>query len=360
MTRILFVTSNLIVGGVEKVCWEIVSNLDHKEYQCDFLVGIDEDCKQYYEEKLKVLGCNIYKGGYIIGSAGKRKFLGREREILREKRYDVVHSHLDMMNASILRVAKQEKVKTRVSHVHLTFPNYDSWSVISKVKHWIQVEAIKTFGTHLLGCSKQACQEHYGKTNRAEVLFNGFDIERFLQLPSVNKNPYKLITIGRICHQKNPEFIIDVMKYLVQKDSRYELYWIGDGDLREKAQAKILDNNLAENVHMIGQTTEIEQYLQKCGVALFPSVYEGLGIAIVETQLAGCYTFYSNVVPDEADVGFGMKLSLGDGSEAWASVIDSTIKNNELASARIDMGKAKRYDVHSMVCRIKEIYGTGR
>lgn len=63
MKRILFIVNNLIIGGVEKVCWEIVSNLPSDKYKVDFLVAVDEEEEQYYDEKLHAYGCEIYKGG---------------------------------------------------------------------------------------------------------------------------------------------------------------------------------------------------------------------------------------------------------------------------------------------------------
>lgn len=42
MKKILYIVNNLIVGGIEKVCWEIVSHIDLNQYQIDFLVAADQ------------------------------------------------------------------------------------------------------------------------------------------------------------------------------------------------------------------------------------------------------------------------------------------------------------------------------
>ena len=64
MIKVLFICSNLIIGGVEKVCWEIVSNINKSKYHIDFFVAIDSNIEQYYEPLLIEKGCRIYKGGY--------------------------------------------------------------------------------------------------------------------------------------------------------------------------------------------------------------------------------------------------------------------------------------------------------
>ena len=66
MKKILYIVNNLIVGGIEKVCWEIVSHIDLNQYQIDFLVAADQGTEQYYDPKIQELGCRVYKGGGCI------------------------------------------------------------------------------------------------------------------------------------------------------------------------------------------------------------------------------------------------------------------------------------------------------
>lgn len=72
MKRVLFILSNLIIGGVEKVCWEIVSHIDNTKYHIDILVAIDSDVQQYYEQLFIEKGCHIYKGGIFAIQQIKR------------------------------------------------------------------------------------------------------------------------------------------------------------------------------------------------------------------------------------------------------------------------------------------------
>ena len=190
MKRVLFIVSNLIIGGVEKVCWEIVSNIDRAKYHIDFLVAIDSNVQQYYEPLLIEKGCGIYKGGYIRNSADKKKFLKKEEELILLNRYDIVHSHMDFMNIWTLKVAKKQGVKMRISHVHTSFPDKDEWGTMRKIKYFLQCSLMPVYSNVRLGCSKLANESFYPKTS-SEVLKNGFNINSFLSCGRSQKNVTK-------------------------------------------------------------------------------------------------------------------------------------------------------------------------
>lgn len=355
MRKILFVLNNLIVGGVEKVCWEIVSHLDKNKFQCDFLVAISAEQTQYYEPKLKELGCRIYKGGYIYSTRDKQRFLEIERRILRQNKYDVVHSHVDFLNIWTLRVAKKEKVPVRISHVHTTLSHDINIGLQQKIKYHFQQYLLVYFATHRVACSRQAALDYYGNS-RTMLLFNGFDIDKFMKDTGVARNPWAIVTVGRIVDLKNPLFIVDIMKCLVDLNPQYTLCWIGDGNMREQCEAKIQKLGLENSVQMIGAETDIIPYLKKSGIALFPSKHEGLGIAIVEAQLAGCFTYYSDVVPEEADIGYGCALPLTDSPQKWAEKIHQSVERDIKSQFQVDIERASRYDVRQMKACIEKVY----
>lgn len=355
MKKILFIVNNLIIGGVEKVCWEIVTNIDRNRYQCDFLVACNPDEIHYYEEKLKNVGCNIYKSLKIYSAKDKKIFLEIEKNLLKKNNYDIVHSHVDFLNIWTLKVAKSVSVRKCISHVHTICLQNQKSKIREKMKHWIQVKLLSYYSDTRLACSKQAAADYYGKA-AAEIIFNGFDIHHFLDLDITQKEDYNLITVGRIVDQKNPQFVVEIMRELVHLDPSYKLYWIGDGVLKKEIEHKISMYGLQESIVLLGATTEIDSTLQKCRVAIYPSKNEGLGISIVEAQLAHCFTFFSDIVPEEAYLNYGKSLPLGWSAKQWAQEIHSGIRNRVFESYQIDQNKSRLYDVKFMTKKMNRIY----
>lgn len=353
MKKILYIVNNLIVGGIEKVCWEIVTHIDLKQYQIDFLVAADKGIEQYYDVKLQELGCRIYKGGAIHNKNDKKDFLRFEKVLIQENHYDIVHSHMDFMNIFTLKVAKEEGVVIRVSHVHTAFLNRDKLKGKKKWKQNIQRMLLCYYATDRLGCSKAALEYYYGK-KQGTVLYNGFEIKKNFNFEQAcTKN---MITVGRIDPQKNPEFIVEVMYHLKQLCNEFKLYWIGEGVKKPEVEQKAKNLGLEENIVFVGCTTEIMPYLNRSGIAIYPSVYEGFGISVVEAQLAGCFTFYSDGVPPEADVGYAMCIPLGKKPKGWAETIYDFVEKDQYKSYNLNVKLAEKYDVYNMVSELEKIY----
>ena len=64
-----------------------------------------------------------------------------------------------------------------------------------------------------------------------------------------NKDYYNIISVGRLCHQKNYEQSLNLMKKL--KNKKIKLYIIGGGELEHKLKKIIIKKDLT-NVIMLG------------------------------------------------------------------------------------------------------------
>ncbi len=354
--RILFIVNNLIIGGVEKICYEIIKNIDRDQYQIDFLVAVNEDKEQYYMPILRDLGCTIYKGGAIYNREDRAKFLNYEKELLKKNQYDAVHSHVDFLNAGTLKVAHDMKIKKRISHVHTTLEDYKDWTFQKKIKKWIQTLLLNFYSTKRLGCSQDACKDYYGSASSI-VLNNGFCIRDFLSLETKDRDQFGLITVGRIVLQKNPIFICDVMKELYKIDHRYHLTWIGTSNMLNDCREKVQRENI-KNINFIGATTDVLTYYEKCAMAIYPSVCEGLCISLVESQLAHCFSFYSDTIPEDADLGYAMKISIEQSAAYWAKMIHEYVIDKQKRSYQLDSEKCLKYDIHTVVNQLCRIYNS--
>ena len=72
---------------------------------------------------------------------------------------------------------------------------------------------------------------------------------------------------------------------------------IGQGKMENILKTKILNENLENKVIIIGQKKNIENYYQIMDVFALPSLYEGLGMVLIEAQVSGVPCIASNYVP---------------------------------------------------------------
>ena len=122
-----------------------------------------------------------------------------------------------------------------------------------------------------------------GKT--ISVIYNGIeriDLQSGMQLHNV-KTPY-FFSIGEIKEKKNFHVLLDVMKLLPD----YELYIAGN---KSTAYAEQIENRIKQenisNVHLVGLVSQSEKVwlYENCSAFLFPSLFEGFGLPIVEAML---------------------------------------------------------------------------
>jgi glycosyltransferase involved in cell wall biosynthesis len=107
-----------------------------------------------------------------------------------------------------------------------------------------------------------------------------------------------IVFAGRICEQKRPLLLAEVLQGLSSRGVSYKALLIGDGEMRPSLEKRLREANMTSRVHMMG-TLGHEKWLQALAasdVFLLPSQYEGISVALLEAMGMG-------VVPVTAAVG---------------------------------------------------------
>lgn len=104
----------------------------------------------------------------------------------------------------------------------------------------------------------------------------------------VHPNYYNLISVGRFCHEKGYDILIDLMAKV--KNKKLDLYLVGDGRDYRKIKARIKRRGLA-NIYLLGGTNNPYKYLKKADGFILTSRYEGQGMAILEAKTLGLDLF---------------------------------------------------------------------
>ena len=114
------------------------------------------------------------------------------------------------------------------------------------------------------------------------------------------------------------------------------LLLLGDGPLKNDIEKKCKEFSIAEKVKFIGNIREVEEYYSIMDVFLFPSLYEGLGMTLIEAQVNGLTCFASDNVPLEAKVNLNFEfISLTKSATYWSNEIVRNKKHINLINSRI-------------------------
>ena len=102
--------------------------------------------------------------------------------------------------------------------------------------------------------------------------------------------------VGRFAYQKNHEYLIDVFAKVKKIVPSAILLLVGEGDLRNVVEQKVISLGLINDVIFYGISYNVSELFQAMDVFLLPSHFEGLPIVGVEAQAAGlpCSFFFGN------------------------------------------------------------------
>lgn len=324
--------STLNNGGAENRMMDVYRCIDSKVVTFDFAVL--HSGKHFFDDEIKLKGSEKYtlpdpRSGLIKNYRALVRFF-------REHPFQSVHTHVSWYGGIVLMAAKQAGVKIRIAHARdSVIPNR---SLKEKIVCDIGKILIALSATQRIAISTEAAENIFGKraVKKGSYLFvpNAIDQNKYVVLNANERNALReklgipndkkaYVTVANLRKQKNHMFLLDIAKSLKEKGDNFILYLIGEGDLRSDIEKKILDLDLTDNVVLMGSRGDVPQILCAFDGMIFPSLFEGLGGVVLESQLVGVPAIVSDAIPKVVDVGIDMVeyLSLNDDTALWADVI---------------------------------------
>lgn len=335
--KVLYFVDRMLRGGIQTFVLENIKHMDCSKVQIDFLL-LDDGNEYELEEELKSVGCEIYKlkGMWIRKITDFFKYDKMLDNFFKEHNdYKVVHLHSSSKNYMVLKKAKKYGIPVRIAHSHNI--GFQSKSKMQILLGNILKPFLKYYSTDFFACSEIAGQWLFGKeiinSSNFKVVHNAVDLERFKFDENVRKKIRKEFDIedetlvighvGRFTNQKNHEFLIDVFKEILLKNNNSKLLLIGVGEKESLIREKVKIFNLEEKVIFAGFKNNVNEYMYAMDYFVFPSLYEGLGLVLIEAQATGLRCFTSkDVVPKEAKVSNLLEfISLESSATVWANEI---------------------------------------
>lgn len=123
-----------------------------------------------------------------------------------------------------------------------------------------------------------------------------------------------------------------------------------------KIQAKAQTLGIEEHVRFLGIRSDVADLMQAMDVFVFPSLYEGLPVTMVEAQAAGLPCLISDKVPSECILTNGLVdvLPLSAEPETWAAKILE--KRNLPRSDRRSEIAAHGFDITTEAVKLQKFY----
>lgn len=294
--RVLHVIPSLKKGGAERLVLDICNELNSRKDFSVLLITFRPD--NDYEFLTNNINWKTIPSEYIPSLTGGSKVNISQLQLeINNFEPDVIHSHL-FESEIVLSKIRLTQVK-RVIHFHdnmIQYKKVNLKTIFSK-KHitanFEKREVLKSYkksSTTFIAISKNT--EKYFKTNLpsgydVKFLPNAINLDRFKD-NNQNKFESKVITmIGSFVKKKNQLLAISVIKELKKKGYNFDLFLLGDGELKEELDTKSKEFGLKNNVYFEGNVDHPEKYLNNSFCYLHTATYEPFGLVIIEAMATG-------------------------------------------------------------------------
>ena len=330
--RILYINGGTMdFGGISSYMMNYYRQFDKSKIQVDFIVHGEGGV---YDQEIEKMGGIIYhiptKRENLLGN------IFAMLSIMKKGNYHIVHSHMDGMNGLVLKMAKQCRVVSRISHSHNT-EHLTTNCIKEKIHEYLRKRIVK-YATEFWACSDNAGRWLYGENTLFEVIPNAIDAMKYSfderKRREVRKrlkleDKYVIGHIGRFDYQKNHTFLLSVFAKLVQSREDAILVLVGDGDLRKSIEAQIIRLGIEENVLLLGTRDDVAELMNAFDLFVLPSKFEGLGIVVVEAQANGLPCICSNQVPREVNITDNVIFLDLTQEQAWVEALMKTRKRKK-------------------------------
>lgn len=335
--NILEISAKLNIGGAQAVAANICKYAD--ETMRFYYVVFGDDVGEYEKDIISrghtVIHMKSPKGNVL-------RYCKSLTELMKKEKIDVVHSHTMFNCGFVMFAGWLAGVPGRISHSHTINDDAKSTFFRKQYKNLMRL-LMKRFGTDWCACGISAGNILYGEkwfNQHGTVIRNGIDVDRYKFDDDIRKqirNQYSIDNKFAICHighyvtVKNQVFLIRMMKPLLESKPDAVLLLFGEGEDRELLKKEIENLGLEKSVFLMGNVNNISEILSAMDVFVFPSLFEGTPLALIEAQTNGISCVISDAVPEDACITENViKLSLQDDINNWINAVLNARRNDPL------------------------------
>ena len=333
------------IGGVEKMLLNDYSYMDKNKVRFDFC---------FYRKSTLIADQNV-KNGLLNGSKifdlclfdkrnvlwGYFKSIKIVSQIIKTNNYDVVHINAGRPPLLLcgLISAKIAKIPKIIIHSHSTKGMSDRNFIEESLYQFlfaISSSLFRRYGTILAGCSVEAGKYMFGnnieKSSKYIPIRNAIAVEPFLfntdvrnkvrEEQGVTGDTFVIGHVGSFSQPKNHLFLIEIFYEIKKCNANCMLWMVGTGSLKASAERKVKELGIEKDVKFLGERGDTNRLYQGMDIMVFPSLWEGLSVSIVEAQAASLPVYASsNLSPEHQLTGCVRFIPLYKGAKYWANMI---------------------------------------
>ena len=256
------------------------------------------------------LGCNFYQIDFSRSPLSPRnlKAYGQLKKVVKNGCYDIVHCHTPNAAAVTRLVCRRFRRKNNLK-VFYTAHGFHFYKG-APLKNWLVYYPIEKvcscFTDVLITMNKEDYNLAVAKMKSKNVKYvhgvgvnisklSNFETDKISKRNEIGIpcDATLLISVGELIERKNHKVIIDAISKIENDHLHYAI--VGKGPLMDDLNEYIKQRNLSNRVHLLGYRRDVPALYKSADLCCFPSIHEGLPVALMEAMACGLPIVCSNI-----------------------------------------------------------------
>lgn len=228
------------------------------------------------------------------------------RKVMNHENYDLLHCHTPM-GGVIGRIAAK---KAKIPYVIYTAHGFHFYKG-APIMNWLFFYPVERLLARYTDVLITINEEDFGQANRFHLrnkdsvkLIPGVGIDTQMKIETsidlksslgIAKENTIIISVGELTKRKNHQVIIKAMKEVIKERPDIVYVICGSGELRGSLERLVSKLELESNVKFLGYRTNIKEILSISDCFIFPSLQEGLPVALLEAMVVGLPVICSDI-----------------------------------------------------------------
>ena len=245
------------------------------------------------------------------------------------KNFDIIKQNqlLGSWVSIVFKITTKKPIVTRTGYDMFLFSVYEKKSIFIRLLYYLLTQFTLIFSniyTVSSSVDKHFIQKNYFATqNKVELIPNWIKIEENKPLKSRSQN--KILSIGRLEHQKNLSYLISSFE-----NTNYEIDLYGVGSLQTELKELAKEKRVKVNFLGVLPFSELKKVYNDYKFFISTSYFEGNPKTILEAMSRGCIVVASNIKNNQEVIDDSINGILFDFNGNLESIINELNKDNNI------------------------------
>lgn len=302
----------------------------------------------------------------LYNSSSKYSFLPllKIRQLIKREKIDILHCHLfrSQVFGWLVKIFCCSKIKL-VFHEHGQIFGSDTDNLLEDKLFILFLQFAKNKVDLFIAVSETTKNKLITRINieynKINVLYNPIHLKS-LKKSQTKSNVFYVGFIGRLIERKGVKIYLQAAQKILKNHDNIIFLIAGDGPQKSIVIDTIKQINRSNKVNYLGYIQDVSQFYSKLDCLVIPSLWEPMGMVVIEAQLAGVPIIASDIdsfkelITDKQNGIFFKSKNVQD----LINKIEFLVKDNELQKKIIynAYNSSQNFSTSSYLPKLKQLY----